>query len=143
MKITKKLIRRIEESFNMIVEDFGESKYYMDIPYLDIMKRTDIMEFSEDFADGKVRKKDLELIQGWFDPNENSIVLILENIDSIKDVIKTILHEYQHYLQCPAWIQRYYNMGYTYDNHPYEVQATNSEQLWLRYFKQIKYGRIQ
>ncbi len=143
MKPTKKLIRRIEESFNMIVDDFGESKYHADIPYLDIMKRTDIMEFSEDFADGKVRKKDLELIQGWFDPNENSIVLILENIDSIKDVIKTILHEYQHYLQCPSWIQRYYNMGYTYDNHPYEVEAVKCEELWGHYFKQIKYGRIQ
>jgi hypothetical protein len=142
MRITKKLLKRIEESFNMIVEDFGESKYHSDIPYLDILPRESILEYNDDFADGKVRKKDLELIQGWFDPNDNSIVLILENIDSVGEAIKTILHEYRHYLQCPSWIQRYYNMGYTYDNHPYEIQALESEELWRKYYKQLKYGRV-
>jgi hypothetical protein len=133
MKATNKLLSDIEKGFNMITEVYGESKYHNDIPYLEILKREHIMEFTDDFADGKVRKKDLELIQGWFDPNDNSIVLILENIDSVKDAIKTILHEYQHYLQCPSWIQRYYNMGYTYDNHPYEVEATIAETNWKRF----------
>jgi hypothetical protein len=133
MRITKKLLKRIDESFNMIISEYGESKWYGDIPYLHTMSKDSIMDYADDFADGKVRKKDLDLIQGWFDPTDNSIVLILENIDSIKDAIKTILHEYQHYLQCPSWIQRYYNMGYTYDNHPYEVEATIAETNWKRF----------
>jgi len=133
MRLTKKLLKRIEKSFDMIIEEYGESKWYDDIPYLDIMGRDSIMDYADDFADGKVRKKDLDYIQGWFDPTDNSIVLILENIDSIKEVIKTILHEYQHYLQCPSWIQRYYNMGYTYDNHPYEIQAFDAERKWKHF----------
>lgn len=133
MRITKKLLKRIDKSFNMIINEYGESKWYGDIPYLHTMSKDSIMDYADDFADGKVRKKDLDLIQGWFDPTDNSIVLILENIDSIKEVVKTMLHEYQHYLQCPSWIQRYYNIGHTYDTHPYEIQAVNAERRWKHF----------
>lgn len=133
MKVTKQLLLNIEKSFNMIVESYGESKYYVDIPYLDIVSKDTIKEYRNDFADGKITKKDLELIQAWFDPNDNSIGLVLENIHSMKDVIKCILHEYQHYLQCPSWIERYYKMGYNYDTHPYEVQATAVEYNWKNF----------
>jgi len=34
-----------------------------------------------------------------------------------------MVHEYTHYLQDPKWMTRYYNMGYTYKTHPYEIQA--------------------
>jgi hypothetical protein len=133
MRVTKQLLSNIEKSYNMIVKSYGESKYYDDIPYLDIMAKESIKDFTNEFADGKIRKKDLELIQGWFCPNTNSISLVLENIDSTKDVVKCILHEYQHYLQSPNWISRYYNMGHTYSTHPYEVQATKAERNWKQF----------
>ena len=48
-----------------------------------------------------------------------------------RDVIETLVHEYQHHLQSPIWMKRYYDMGHTYDTHPYEVQATAKEKEWV------------
>jgi hypothetical protein len=28
-------------------------------------------------------------------------------------------------------MKRYYSMGYTYDTHPYEVEATSKEKDWV------------
>ena len=52
---------------------------------------------------------------------------------SKKHIVQTLIHEYQHYLQSPRWFQRYYNMGYRYDNHPYEVSALNEEKNYKRF----------
>jgi len=46
---------------------------------------------------------------------------------SKKHIVETLVHEYQHYLQSPLWMKRYYTMGYNYNDHPYEVQAYNEE----------------
>ena len=45
-------------------------------------------------------------------------------------VIQTLIHEYIHYLQSPLWMKRYYDMGYEYDTHPYELAATKAEDNW-------------
>jgi len=66
-----------------------------------------------------------------FDRIDNSIVLYYPNMVSRKHIIQTLIHEYQHYLQSPVWMERYYNMGYDYNNHPYEVQAYNEEKNWI------------
>ena len=66
-----------------------------------------------------------------FDRTDNSIVLYYPNMVSRKHIIQTLIHEYQHYLQSPIWMERYYNMGYHYGNHPYEVQAYNEEKNWV------------
>lgn len=47
---------------------------------------------------------------------------------SKKMVIQTLIHEYIHYLQSPTWFKRYYNMGYSYNDHPYELEAIRHEQ---------------
>jgi hypothetical protein len=49
---------------------------------------------------------------------------------SREHIIQTLVHEYQHYLQSPSWFKRYYDMGYHYGNHPYEVQAYGEEKNW-------------
>ena len=35
----------------------------------------------------------------------------------------------KHYLQSPSWMKRYYDMGYEYNNHPYELEALEEEKL--------------
>lgn len=44
-----------------------------------------------------------------------------------KMIIQTLIHEYIHYLQSPLWFKRYYNMGYNYNDHPYELKAISYE----------------
>ena len=65
-----------------------------------------------------------------YDRTDNSIVIYWPNMKSRKHVIETLVHEYQHYLQSPSWMKRYYDMGYRYDNHPYEVAAYKEENNW-------------
>ena len=66
-----------------------------------------------------------------FDRTDNSIVIYWPNMKSRKHIIQTLVHEYQHYLQSPSWFKRYYDMGYDYGNHPYEVQAYGEEKNWV------------
>ena len=61
---------------------------------------------------------------------ENSIFIYYPNMKSRKHVIETLVHEYQHYLQSPSWMKRYYDMGYDYVSHPYEKAAIAEEKNW-------------
>jgi len=63
----------------------------------------------------------------------NEIIIYYPQMKSVKQIIQTLVHEYQHYLQSPTWMKRYYNMGYNYNDHPYEIQATNEEKMWKRF----------
>ena len=65
-----------------------------------------------------------------YERETNTIWIYYPEGRSRKWVIQTLLHEYQHYLQSPTWMKRYYNMGHEYDTHPYEVAATKSESNW-------------
>ena len=65
-----------------------------------------------------------------YDSTDNSIVIYWPNMKSRKHIIETLVHEYQHYLQSPSWMKRYYDMGYRYDNHPYEIAAYDEEKNW-------------
>ncbi len=65
-----------------------------------------------------------------FDRKTNKLFIYSDFNNSIEDVIRGVIHEYIHYLQSGSWMKRYYNMGYTYGNHPYEVDAKKAEEDW-------------
>ena len=65
-----------------------------------------------------------------FDYKENKIYLYSDFINNTEDIIRGIIHEYIHYLQSESWMKRYYNMGYSYENHPYEISAKKEEENW-------------
>ena len=58
---------------------------------------------------------------------------LVKFIKSVEDIIRGIIHEYIHYLQSGSWMKRYYSMGYTYGNHPYEVDAKKAEEDWKKF----------
>ena len=88
---------------------------------------------------GKSKNKDLwpelyltydpdDPVQGEFLDELDEIVVNMAQCETMRDAIETMVHEYQHYLQGGStgacdWHTRYYDMGYDYENHPYEVQA--------------------
>jgi hypothetical protein len=133
MRLTKKLKKDITKRFNKIAKEFGRSDYHKRKPFLNLIKLKQIHQFNSDFAHGAVKKRELKDICGWFDPNDSSIVVIIDNMENRVDVIKTILHEYTHYLQSPRWMTRYYSSGYSYKNHPYEKQAIKAEKKYKRF----------
>jgi len=100
--------------FDKIISHYGESKFQSDTPWL-------VIEDSP-YSDAD----DLDLI-GEYCSMHNELVVYWKNIKSTEDLIKTLIHEYQHYLQSPAWMTRYYKMGYDYNNHPYETIAYKRE----------------
>ena len=110
-----------EEVYNKVIEYYGESKYHKHLPYVSI----EDTPYSDD-----VVPKDLD---GDYCHMINEVTLYWKNIPSLEMLIRTLVHEYQHYLQSPQWMVRYYKMGYNYNNHPYEVQAFNEEENWKRF----------
>ena len=52
-----------------------------------------------------------------------------------KHLAKSIIHEYQHYLQSPSWYTRYYSMGYNYSDHPYEIAAYKEEKNYRKVYE--------
>lgn len=133
MRLTSKLKKDIKKRFNKITKEFGKSDYHSNKPKLNLIKLNQISEFNRDFAHGVIKKKELKDICGWFDPNDMSIVVIIDNMENRVDIVKTILHEYTHYLQSPRWMARYYSSGYDYKTHPYEKQAIKAERKYKRF----------
>lgn len=97
-----------------VISRYGYSKYHPTVPYL--------------VLDGNKK----EVIHGEYCSVLNEIVIYYLNIESIEQLKRTIIHEYQHYLQSPVWMDRYYKMGHTYQTHPYEIQAYKEEDNWIQ-----------
>lgn len=107
----KKEIKRLAEIyFEKTIELFGCSKYYKHTPYLAVETSPKSTGVDNQW-------------KGEFDREENEIIIYSKNITDKEDLARTIVHEYAHYLQRGNWMQRYYDMGHTYNTHPYEIQA--------------------
>ena len=50
-----------------------------------------------------------------------------------EDIIRSLIHECVHSTQSKLLFDIYYEFGYTYDTHPYEVKAINAENEWKNY----------
>lgn len=73
--------------------------------------------------------KDID-IKGLYVEEDNTITI---RIDSEEEMIKSIIHEYQHYLQSKDQFEMLYNMGYSYEDHPFEMVA---ESIAIRDFEE-------
>ena len=122
LRKTKRLAKRFLDKCEEI---YGYSKYYDCSPYLEFEKSIYSRYAGDDNNWHECEEDDTP--QAEYDGIENTIVIYYRNILDEKQLAETIIHEYQHYLQSPSWMTRYYNMGYNYQNHPYEVAATQAE----------------
>lgn len=118
--MNKKEVERLAEIYlDKTIDLLGESKYHPHTPYLSVEYSPESEGVDNDW-------------KGEFVSEDNEIIIYSKNITSKSDLAKTIVHEYAHYLQSPAWMTRYYTMGHTYRTHPYEKQAFLLEDLnWL------------
>jgi hypothetical protein len=122
--MNKKEVERLSKIyFQKTIKLLGESKYYKHTPYLAV-------EYSPQSTGIDNQWK------GEFVREENEIIIYSKNITDKEDLARTIVHEYAHYLQRGNWMQRYYDMGYEYHNHPYEIEAFAIEEInWRKICK--------
>ncbi len=75
---------------------------------------------------------------GWFETKTNKIVVNRFYACTMKLFVKTILHEYTHYLQNLS-LYKIILKKVGYDNHPYEIEARDNEKYYTEVYKQIKH----
>ena len=76
---------------------------------------------------------------GMFDEVENKIYIFHNNCSSVALLVKTVLHEYTHYLQPvrKSYVKLLNEHGY--DNHPMEIEARDMEGYYLNVWNKIKF----
>ena len=124
----EKVLEIVSQVYPKIEKFYGKSKFQECTPYIEIHKNIYSKYSGIDNAEGEQDDCHAE-----YDNIDNSISIYYPNMKSKKHIIETLIHEYQHYLQSPSWMKRYYKMGYSYSDHPYEIQAMAEEINWKKF----------
>ena len=120
----KTIQKIVNEVYPKIEKYYGFSNFHECTPYIDYENSIYARLSGDDNMEGE-QNPDAEYCS-----MENTIFIYYPKMKSKKLIIETLVHEYQHYLQSPSWMTRYYKMGYDYNNHPYELAATAEEKNW-------------
>jgi hypothetical protein len=136
--MTKEEVQKIvDEVYPKIEKHYGISKFHECTPWVELHHNIYLriigedLEMGEDDYPTEVEEFGEADPAAEFDRECNTIVVYHPKMKNRQEVIETLIHEYQHHLQSPLWMKRYYNMGHTYDTHPYEVEATSKEKEWV------------
>ena len=98
----------------------------------------DSMERAPSVTVHRTKASNLDTVYGLIGEycfDENELIVYWKNIKSTEELIRTLIHEYQHYLQSPKWMTRYYNMGCDYHTHPYEIIAYTKENEYKLFYE--------
>ena len=97
---------------------------------------------------GLNNKKQYELLvsykQSWdaslvgeYDPQEHEIIIYWDNIDNVKELIQTMVHEWTHSLQPLTSRWKEYN-AQAYSRNRFEKEAYDSEARYIEVWQAIK-----
>ena len=92
-------------------------------------------------ADIYARYSDIEGMKGEishsskaeFVDEENAIYVYYPNMKNEEDVIRSLLHEFEHTHQDPKKYEKYREEGHDGISNPYEVDARRAEEKWRKY----------
>ena len=70
---------------------------------------------------------------GEYDWNTGKIYIYTSRMKSVEDIIRSLIHECVHSTQSKVIFDKYYEEGYTYKTHPYEIIARDAEEDWKIY----------
>ena len=117
----------VDKVFPQIVKDRGAGK--QGVPKMEL------------HADIYARHSGIEGMEGelshsskaeWVD-EENAIYIYYPNMTNEEDVIRSVLHEFEHTHQDPEEYEAYKAQGYDGLSNPHEVAARNAEKNWKDY----------
>ena len=78
---------------------------------------------------------------------DRDIKIYIENCRSYSEVIRTVIHEYTHYLQMPKLTdnRKYYKLDekHGYINNPMEVEARDAEDNYIGTCRGYVYSKLQ
>ena len=72
-----------------------------------------------------------------YDWSNNKIYLYTSRLHTVEDIIRALIHECVHSTQSKVIFDQYYKERFTYDNHPYEIEARNAEEEWKIYLNEL------
>ena len=110
------------EVYPKIVKHFGKNN--TPIPTIEVHNSIYARLTGEEDAEGEQDPS------AEFDRDENKMFIYYPNIPDKEELIRALVHEYTHYLQDGEKMKQMYKDGYTYQNHPYELEAIRSEEKW-------------
>ena len=79
------------------------------------------------------------LAEAEYDWDKCKIYLYTSRLHTIQSVIRALIHECVHSTQSKVIFDQYYKEGFTYDIHPYEIQARSAEEEWKIYLNELEY----
>lgn len=124
--MTRKQAEKIgNKILDWCILEYGRSKYRSEYPFIETDYQSDNKKYYGEYVPY----------------TENYILIYTKNCTTIVALIKTIIHEYWHYLQPPTWLARY-KSKYKYCNNPYEIKAIQKEEDWKKCFNYLKKKRI-
>jgi len=104
--------KRAEEIASRVIDwcakEFGWSKYHRGFT---VMHEA---QYQSDSSKGTY---------GEFDRDEVMIYVYTQTNRTVKCLVNTVIHEYQHYLQSPTWVGRYIDKFGDGSKNPYEREA--------------------
>ena len=125
--MTKEEVQKIiDEVYPKMEKHYGISKFQECSPYVEVQRN-----IYEKYSGIEGMEGDEDNCHAEHCSINNEITIYYPQMKNRKMVIESLVHEYQHHLQSPTWFKRYYDMGYDYTNHPYEVEATSKEKDWV------------
>tara|TARA_R110002020_G_scaffold254226_1_gene467927 strand:+ start:287 stop:667 length:381 start_codon:yes stop_codon:yes gene_type:complete len=73
-----------------------------------------------------------------YDWSTDKIYIYTSKMNSVEDIIRSLIHECVHSRQLKCTFDSFYENGHTYDTHPYEIQARSAEEEWEIYLNEIE-----
>jgi hypothetical protein len=117
----------VDRVFDQIVDDRGVPPQGKPKTSL----HTDIYERHSGIAGMKGEVS--EEAKAEFDDKDNAIYVYFPNMTSEEDVIRSLLHEFEHAHQDPKEYEMYREAGFDGQNNPLEVKAFAAEKRWENY----------
>ena len=117
-----KINKIVDEVYPLINEDYSNCNPKVELHY-NIYER----------LSGEKGMNGTACAQAEYDWSENKIYLYTSKLHSEEDVIRSLIHECVHSTQSKLLFDIYYEFGYTYETHIYEIAARNAEKNWKNY----------
>ena len=115
----------IDRVFPQIIKDRGTGK--QGVPKIEVW--ADI--YARLSGDDKMRGEESKTTKAEWVAEDNTIYIYYPNMVNEEDVIRSVLHEYEHSLQDPKQNEKYREKGYV--KNPNEIAARKAELDWEMY----------
>jgi len=121
----EEILNIANEAYPKIVKYFGQTE--LPVPKIEVYRNIYVRLTGEEDAEGE------ETPNAEYDRKNNEMLLFSDYIEDKEQLIRALVHEYQHYLQDGEEFKRLYDKGHTYQNHPFELDAIRNEELWYKF----------